>query len=164
VLQFGGAAGSLASLGDAGPAVSAYLADDLNLREPDLSWHAHRDRLVDLAAALGLFAGVLGKIARDISLMMQTEVGEVSEPSASAAEGPSDDAPTSANPSHAPSCIAAGGPSAVLVRISFGARAAGTRAWARCLAREWETACLRSFSADVVINDARARGEDRGLE
>jgi 3-carboxy-cis,cis-muconate cycloisomerase len=82
VLQFGGAAGSLASVGDAGPAMAAALAAELHLREPELSWHAHRDRLVDLAAALALLAGVLGKIARDVSLLMQTEVSEVSEPAA----------------------------------------------------------------------------------
>ena len=82
VLQFGGAAGSLASVGDAAPAMTAALAAELHLRDPELSWHAHRDRLVDFAAALALLAGVLGKIARDISLLMQTEVGEVSEPAA----------------------------------------------------------------------------------
>ena len=97
VLQFGGAAGSLASVGDAGPAMSAALAADLRLREPELSWHAHRDRFVDLAAALALVAGVLGKIARDISLLAQTEVGEVSEP-AGQGRGGSSTMPHKRNP------------------------------------------------------------------
>jgi 3-carboxy-cis,cis-muconate cycloisomerase len=82
VLQFGGAAGSPASIGDAAGGLTAALAAELKLHEPDLSWHAHRDRLADFAAALALLTGVLGKIGRDISLLAQTEVGEVSEPSA----------------------------------------------------------------------------------
>lgn len=82
VIQFGGAVGTLAALGDRGPAVASALADDLKLAVPDLPWHAHRDRFAEVATTLGLLVGSLGKIARDISLMAQTEVGEVSEPSA----------------------------------------------------------------------------------
>jgi len=81
VLQFGGAAGTLASLGAAAPGVAGELARELKLQLPALPWHAHRDRLVEVAAALGLLTGTLGKMARDISLMMQTEVAEVAEPS-----------------------------------------------------------------------------------
>ena len=80
VLQFGGAVGTLSALGDRGLAVSAHLARTLNLPEPRVPWHTHRDALVDLAAAFGLLVGTLGKIARDVSLLMQTEVGEVFEP------------------------------------------------------------------------------------
>ena len=80
-LQFGGAAGTLASLGDQAPAVAARFARELGLDLPALPWHAHRDRLVAVATALGMLAGTLGKMARDLSLMMQTEVGEVTEPS-----------------------------------------------------------------------------------
>jgi 3-carboxy-cis,cis-muconate cycloisomerase len=80
VLQFGGAAGTLAALGDRGLDVAAALARELELDLPDLPWHGHRDRLVDLAAALGLLAGTLGKMARDIALLMQTEVAEAFEP------------------------------------------------------------------------------------
>lgn len=82
VLQFGGAVGTLASLGDAGMAVAAALADELGLGLPDLPWHTERDRLAELASVLGLVAGSLGKVARDISLLMQSEVGEVFEPMA----------------------------------------------------------------------------------
>lgn len=81
VLQFGGAAGTLASLGDKAPAVAAQFARELGLDLPALPWHAHRDRLVAVATALGMLTGTLGKMARDLSLMMQTEVGEVAEPS-----------------------------------------------------------------------------------
>jgi 3-carboxy-cis,cis-muconate cycloisomerase len=81
VLQFGGAAGTLASLGASAPEVAATLADELQLELPLLPWHAHRDRMVEVGTTLGLLTGTLGKMARDISLMMQTEVSEVSEPS-----------------------------------------------------------------------------------
>ena len=79
VLQFGGAAGTLASLGDRGSAVIAALERELDLPAPP-PWHAHRDRLAALGAALGIYSGSLGKIARDVQLLMQFEVAEVSEP------------------------------------------------------------------------------------
>ena len=82
VIQFGGAVGTLAALGDRGPAVAAAVADDLKLGNPDLPWHVHRDRFAEVATTLGLLVGTLGKIARDISLMAQTEVAELAEPSA----------------------------------------------------------------------------------
>jgi 3-carboxy-cis,cis-muconate cycloisomerase len=79
VLQFGGASGTLASLGDHAPAVADRLALKLGLRSPALPWHAHRDRLAHLACALGVVCGTLGKIGRDVSLLAQTEVGEATE-------------------------------------------------------------------------------------
>jgi 3-carboxy-cis,cis-muconate cycloisomerase len=81
-LQFGGAAGTLASLGDQGLPVSATLAHELGLSLPDLPWHTQRDRIAEVATVLGLLTGTLGKMARDISLLMQTDVAEVAEPSA----------------------------------------------------------------------------------
>ncbi len=81
VLQFGGAVGTLAALGDRGLELAAALARDLKLEMPELPWHSHRDRLAEVAASLGLLVGSLGKIGRDISLMSQTEVDEVLEPS-----------------------------------------------------------------------------------
>lgn len=80
VLQFGGASGSLASLGDQGLAVAHALAHQLQLELPAVPWHGHRDRVADVATTLGLLTGTLGKIARDISLQMQTEIAELSEP------------------------------------------------------------------------------------
>jgi 3-carboxy-cis,cis-muconate cycloisomerase len=80
VLQFGGAVGTLAALGDRGLTVSAALAQKLGLCEPALPWHTHRDNLVEVATVLGLLVGTLGKVARDVSLLMQTEVAEVFEP------------------------------------------------------------------------------------
>jgi 3-carboxy-cis,cis-muconate cycloisomerase len=81
-LQFGGAVGTLAALGEHGLEVAAALADELQLALPDVPWHAQRDRLAEVATTLGLLVGTLGKLARDVSLLMQTEVGEASEPAA----------------------------------------------------------------------------------
>lgn len=81
-LQFGGASGTLAALGDQALPVAHALADELKLALPDQPWHTQRDRLVEFGAVLGLVAGSLGKMGRDISLLMQTEAAEVFEPSA----------------------------------------------------------------------------------
>ncbi|MGA8492210.1 MAG: 3-carboxy-cis,cis-muconate cycloisomerase [Terriglobales bacterium] len=81
ILQFGGATGTLASLGERGLVVGRALADELGLGFPDAPWHTHRDRLAELVCACGILTGSLGKMARDISLLMQGEVGEASEPS-----------------------------------------------------------------------------------
>ena len=88
-LQFGGAAGTLASLGADGASVAAALAGKLDLPLPDLPWHAQRDRLAEVATMLGALVGSLGKMARDISLLSQTEIGEVAEPAASGRGGSS---------------------------------------------------------------------------
>jgi len=79
VLQFGGASGTLAALGGKGLAVGKAMAADLELGFPDAPWHAQRDRLGALVAASGVLTGALGKMARDVSLLMQGEVGEASE-------------------------------------------------------------------------------------
>jgi 3-carboxy-cis,cis-muconate cycloisomerase len=78
-VQFGGAAGTLASLGEDGPRVMTLLAEELGLALPVLPWHTDRLRIVDLAAALARVTAALGKIARDTTLLAQPEVGEVSE-------------------------------------------------------------------------------------
>jgi 3-carboxy-cis,cis-muconate cycloisomerase len=78
-VQFGGAAGTLASLGEAGQRVTALLATELGLAVPVLPWHTDRLRIIDLSAALARVAAALGKIARDVTLLAQSEVGEVSE-------------------------------------------------------------------------------------
>lgn len=81
-LQFGGASGSLAALGDQAWPVSEALAEELKLSLPDQPWHTQRDRLVEFASLLGMIAGSLGKLGRDLSLLMQTDVAEVFEPAA----------------------------------------------------------------------------------
>jgi 3-carboxy-cis,cis-muconate cycloisomerase len=80
VLQFGGASGTLAALGEDGIAVSAALAGRLELRNPEAPWHSHRDRMASLICSLGVYTGSLAKMARDVSLLMQNEVAEASEP------------------------------------------------------------------------------------
>jgi 3-carboxy-cis,cis-muconate cycloisomerase len=78
--QLGGAAGTLASLGDKGVEVMRLFAKEVGLAEPPLPWHANRVRVAELAAALELVAGACGKIAVDVTLLAQSEVGEVSAP------------------------------------------------------------------------------------
>jgi 3-carboxy-cis,cis-muconate cycloisomerase len=81
VLQFGGASGTLASLGDRGISVAQSLSVELGLGNPPAApWHTQRDQLATLICHCGVLTGSLGKMARDISLLMQSEVGEVAEP------------------------------------------------------------------------------------
>ncbi len=80
IMQFGGEAGTLASLGERGFDVYERLAALLDLPLPDAPWHSHRDRLAEVAAALAILAGTCGKIARDVALLMQTEVAEAFAP------------------------------------------------------------------------------------
>ncbi|GLH37440.1 3-carboxy-cis,cis-muconate cycloisomerase [Pseudomonas moraviensis] len=82
VLQFGGASGTLAALGEQALPIAQALAEELQLRLPEQPWHTQRDRIVEFGAVLGLIAGSLGKFGRDISLLMQTEAAEVFEPAA----------------------------------------------------------------------------------
>ncbi|MFY7954988.1 MAG: 3-carboxy-cis,cis-muconate cycloisomerase [Burkholderiaceae bacterium] len=97
VLQFGGASGTLASLGEHASSVTQAMAQELDLATSHLPWHAHRDRFVECATTLGMLTGTLGKIARDISLMSQTEVAELSEPGAPG-RGASSSMPHKRNP------------------------------------------------------------------
>ncbi|RIJ11785.1 3-carboxy-cis,cis-muconate cycloisomerase [Pseudomonas sp. 91RF] len=82
VLQFGGASGTLAALGEQALPIACALAEELQLTLPEQPWHTQRDRIVEFGAVLALIAGSLGKLGRDISLLMQTEAAEVFEPSA----------------------------------------------------------------------------------
>ncbi len=105
-LQFGGAAGTLAALSGRGPVVAKALANELHLLLPTLPWHTHRDRIVEIAAALGLCVGALGKIARDIALHAQTEIGELAEPGGEG-RGGSSSMPHKRNPVTCASVLAA---------------------------------------------------------
>ncbi|MBB5943961.1 3-carboxy-cis,cis-muconate cycloisomerase [Xanthomonas sp. 3307] len=97
VLQFGGAAGTLAALQSQGLAVAEALAAELRLPLPALPWHAARDRIGEIGAAFALLAGSLGKIGRDVALLMQSEVAEAFEPAA-AGKGGSSAMPHKRNP------------------------------------------------------------------
>lgn len=105
-LQFGGAAGTLAALGDKGLMVAEKLASELDLPLPDAPWHTHRDRIAEVASVFAIIAGTCGKIARDVSLMMQTDVGEAFEPSGEG-RGGSSTMPHKRNPVAAASALAA---------------------------------------------------------
>ena len=98
VLQFGGASGTLASLGDRGVHVAETLSADLGFGDaPAAPWHTQRDQLATLICACGVLTGSLGKMARDISLLMQSEVGEAFEPGAEG-RGGSSTMPNKRNP------------------------------------------------------------------
>ena len=97
VVQLGGAAGTLAALGDKGLAVMEALAEELHLSAPAMPWHAQRDNLVEFAGWLSLVTGTLGKMAQDIILLAQTEVGELAE-SGEEGRGGSSTMPQKSNP------------------------------------------------------------------
>lgn len=165
VLQFGGAAGTLAALGDRGLEVSESLARELKLPLPEAPWHTHRDRLAEIASALSILAGTCGKIARDVSLLMQTEVGEAFEP-AGEERGGSSTMPHKRNPVAAAAALAAAAIAPQLCATLLAAeiqeheRAAGT--WAA----EWPTfpaLCLVTSGALAAIVDI-AEGLDVDVE
>jgi 3-carboxy-cis,cis-muconate cycloisomerase len=95
--QFGGAAGTLASLGDRGLDVRAAYARALGLTEPDITWHVARDGLVEMVQTLAVICGALGKIGYDVMILMATEIGEVFEPFSSH-RGASSTMPQKRNP------------------------------------------------------------------
>ena len=105
-LQFGGAAGTLAALGDKGMVVAEKLAQDLKLPLPDAPWHTHRDRIAEATSVFAILAGTCGKIARDVSLMMQTDVAEAFEPPGEG-RGGSSTMPHKRNPVAAATALAA---------------------------------------------------------
>ncbi len=105
-LQFGGAVGTLAALDDKGLEVAERLAALLDLPLPDAPWHGHSDRLAEVASAFAILTGTCGKIARDVSLLMQTEVAEAFEPAAPG-RGGSSTLPHKRNPTAAAAALAA---------------------------------------------------------
>jgi len=117
-VQLGGAAGTLASLGERGPAVLARFAAELGLPEPVMPWHSSRQPVAGLAAALGLAAGTAEKISGDVALLMQEEVGEAFEPAASG-RGGSSTLPHKRNPVGAAAVGAAARRAEALVGLYF---------------------------------------------
>jgi 3-carboxy-cis,cis-muconate cycloisomerase len=137
-LQFGGAAGTLASLGTGGLDVAVLLAKDLRLSLPELPWHAHRDRVAEVATTLGLLCGSLGKIARDISLSMQTEVGEAFE-AGGAGRGGSSTLPHKRNPVSAAVVLSAAARIPALVSVMLSAMVQEHERGLGNWHAEWET-------------------------
>ncbi|MBU1331261.1 MAG: 3-carboxy-cis,cis-muconate cycloisomerase [Gammaproteobacteria bacterium] len=137
-LQFGGASGSLAALGEQAWPVAEALADELRLNLPEQPWHTQRDRLVEFASVLGLIAGSLGKLGRDLSLLMQTEAGEVFEPSAPG-KGGSSTMPHKRNPVGAAVLIGAATRAPGLVATMFAAMPQEHERSLGLWHAEWET-------------------------
>ncbi|MBI7986724.1 3-carboxy-cis,cis-muconate cycloisomerase, partial [Pseudomonas aeruginosa] len=138
VLQFGGASGTLAALGEQALPVAAALAEELGLALPEQPWHTQRDRLVEFASVLGLVAGSLGKFGRDVSLLMQTEAGEVFEP-AGAGRGGSSTMPHKRNPVSSAVLIAAATRAPGLVSTLFAAMPQEHERSLGLWHAEWET-------------------------
>jgi 3-carboxy-cis,cis-muconate cycloisomerase len=137
-LQFGGAAGTLAALGDKGLLVAEKLALALGLPLPDAPWHTHRDRIAEIAAVLAILAGTCGKIARDVSLMMQTDVAEAFEPSGQG-RGGSSTMPHKRNPVAAASALAAATMAPNLAATIFAAQVQEHERSAGAWHAEWPT-------------------------
>jgi 3-carboxy-cis,cis-muconate cycloisomerase len=121
-VQFGGAVGSLASLGDKGRAVAEALAKELGLAAPMAPWHATRDGIAEVGSVLGILCGNLAKFATDIVLLMQTEVGEAFEPH-QAGRGASSTMPQKRNPIASEYVLAAARGVHALVPMLLGAMA-----------------------------------------
>lgn len=148
-VQLGGATGTLASLGEHGPAVLTAFSDRLGLSEPVLPWHTERGRIAELAAALGETSGIVAGIARTIVLLAQTEVAEVYEEAAGA--GGSSTMPHKRNPVAAISALAAAQQAPGLVSTLFGAMAHEHQRAAGSWHAEWRplTELFRSTGSAV---------------
>jgi len=136
-VQLFGAVGTLAALGDRGLEVMSALAEELGLAEPAVGWHTVRLRPARLSAALGSALGVMGKIARDVVLLAQTEVAEAAE-SASAGRGGSSTMPHKRNPVGAVAVIACAQRAPGLVATILGAMAQEHERAAGAWQAEWE--------------------------
>ncbi|WFU75964.1 MULTISPECIES: 3-carboxy-cis,cis-muconate cycloisomerase [unclassified Bradyrhizobium] len=137
-LQFGGAAGTLAALGDKGLVVAERLAQELSLPLPEAPWHTHRDRIAEAASCFAILAGSCGKIARDVSLLMQTDVGEAFEP-AGEGRGGSSTMPHKRNPVAAASALGAATMAPQLAATIFAAQVQDHERSAGPWHAEWPT-------------------------
>jgi 3-carboxy-cis,cis-muconate cycloisomerase len=137
-LQFGGAAGTLAALGDKGLLVAEKLAEGLKLPLPDAPWHGHRDRIAEAASVLAIACGSCGKIARDVSLMMQTDVAEAFEPSGEG-RGGSSTMPHKRNPVASAAALAAATMAPNLAATIFAAQVGDHERSAGPWHAEWPT-------------------------
>ena len=155
-LQFGGAVGTLASLGEKGPAVARRLAALLDLAPADGAWHVQRDDWAALACEVAILCGSLGKIGHDLALLAQAEVGEVAEPSG-AGRGGSSAMPQKRNPVAAMTAIAAAmrAPhhAAAVLAAMAPSHERGLGEWQAELA-EWPSLFLATHGAIAALADA----------
>ena len=107
VVEFGGASGTLAALGDRALPVAQALGKELDLALPEAPWHTQRDRLAAVVCACGIYIGSLAKMAKDVSLLMQGEVAEAFEPGGEG-RGGSSTMPHKRNPIACSLALAAG--------------------------------------------------------
>lgn len=167
-VQFGGAAGTLASLGDRGLRVTELLAAELGVAVPETPWHTERDRIAEVATSLGVLAGSMEKIATDILLLRQTEVGELTE-EAIPGKGGSSAMPHKRNPVDATLAVASARLAIGGVPVIIGAMAQEHERAAGGWQAEWEAlpalfrhtagavARVRDASDGIVVNVDRAR-------
>ncbi len=157
-LQLGGAVGTLSALGDKGPAVARRMAQSLGLALPDGCWHTQRDSWMRLGAEVGILTGTLGKIATDLSLMAQGEVGELAEPSG-AGRGGSSAMPHKRNPVSSMIALAAAHRAPARVGALLGCMAQaherGLGDWQAEMA-EWPGLFLGAHGALEALNEAFA--------
>jgi 3-carboxy-cis,cis-muconate cycloisomerase len=166
-LQFGGAAGTLASLGGHGLRVAELLGEELALAVPDLPWHAERDRIAEIAAAVGIGAGAAAKIATDLALLSQTEVGEAC--AGADAGGRSSAMPHKRNPVSAMEALASARLALAQVPVLFGAMAQEHERAIGAWQAEWEALpALFRYTAGAVdrvraaVSDLRVDAERMG--
>src|SRR3984957_10504918 len=167
-LQFGGAAGTLAALGDQGWKVAEQLSEILQLPLPEAPWHSHRARIAEAASVLAIVAGTCGKIARDVQLMMQTDVAEAFEPSGEG-RGGSSTMPHKRNPVAAATALAAATMAPNLAATIFAAQVGDHERSAGPWHAEWPTlpslllvtsgglAAIVDIAEDLEVDVARMR-------
>jgi 3-carboxy-cis,cis-muconate cycloisomerase len=157
-LQLGGAVGTLSVMGDEGTKVAHRMAADLGLREADGAWHTQRDEWVALGLEVALLTGSLGKLATDLSLMAQGEIGELAEPSG-AGRGGSSAMPHKRNPVGSMIALAAAQraphTAAALLSSMGQQHERGLGNWQAELA-EWPGLFLGAHGALVALNEAIA--------
>ena len=155
-LQLGGAVGTLSVMGDKGAAVAADMATELGLTCPASSWHTQRDEWVRLGLEVAVLTGSLGKIATDLALMAQGEIGELAEPSG-AGRGGSSAMPHKRNPVGAMTALAAAGRTPHAAAALLGAMGQqherGLGNWQAELA-EWPGLFLSAHGALAALNEA----------
>jgi len=165
VLQFGGASGTLAALGEQAMPIAQALAEELQLTLPEQPWHTQRDRVVEFGAVLGLIAGSLGKLGRDVSLLMPLPGAEVFEPSAPG-KGGSSTMPHKRNPVGAAVLIGAATRVPGLLSTLFSAMPQEHERSLGLWHAEWETlpeiCCLVSGSLQQALLIARGLEVDAG--
>jgi len=156
VVQFGGAAGTLAALGDKGIEVMRALADELGLGAPPTAWHTQRDSIAEFAGWLSLVTGSLGKMAQDLVLLGQAEIGEVRSESG----GGSSTMPQKANPVRAETVIALAranaGFLATMHQASIQEHERGGVGWAM----EWLTLPQMTVATGAALGHAQALAEN----